>query len=323
MKAIVYTRYGSPDVLHLTDVPMPVPKDNEVRIKIHAANVTPTDCASRKADPFITRFMNGLLAPKNPILGNMLAGEVEAVGKDVTRFKIGDRIFGSADTSFGTHAEYMCLPETGILTAMPNNMSYEEAVNVPEALTPLYFLRELANLQPGQQVLINGASGALGTYGVQLAKHLGAEVTGVCSTANIELVKSLGADEVIDYTKSDFTKNGQTYDVIFDAVGKSTFGQCKNSLKQGGLFLFTVPTLRIVQDMLWTSRFGSKKAVLGLAGLHQKQENLQFLKELVEAGKLKSVIDRCYPLAQTAEAHRYVDTGRKKGNVVIEVTPAT
>lgn len=319
MKAIVYTRYGSPDVLQLKDVPMPVPKDNEVRVKIYAANVTPTDSANRSANPFIIRFINGFFAPKNQILGNMLAGEVEAVGKDVTRFKIGDRIFGSADTSFGTHAEYMCLPETGILTAMPKNMSYEEAVSVPEALTPLYFLRELAHLQPGQKVLINGASGALGTYGVQLAKHFGAEVTGVCSGVNVELVKSLGADHVIDYTQTDFTKNGQTYDVIFDAVGKSTFARCKGSLTAKGLFLFTVPTLRIAIDMLWTSKFGSKKAVLGLAGLNQKQENLQFLKELVEAGKLKSVIDRCYPLEQTADAHRYVDTGRKKGNVVIMV----
>jgi NADPH:quinone reductase-like Zn-dependent oxidoreductase len=319
MRAVVYTQYGPPDVLQIKEVEKPTPKDNEVLVKIYASTVTPTDCAYRKADPFITRFMNGLITPKIMILGNMLAGEIESVGKGVTLFKRGDQVFGSADTNFGTHAEYICLSETGVLTIKPANMSYEEAVGVPEALTSLYFLRDLAHLQRGQKILINGASGAVGTYAVQLAKYFGAHVTGVCSTANLDLVKSLGADEIIDYTKEDFTISNQTYDVIFDAVGKRSFSSCKGSLKEGGLYLFTVPTLAIVLQMLWTSKIGSKKAILGLAGLNQSKENLVFLKELVEAGIIKSVVDRCYALEQTAEAYRYVETGRKKGNVVITV----
>jgi NADPH:quinone reductase-like Zn-dependent oxidoreductase len=319
MKAVVYTEYGSPDVLQLKEVAKPSPKDNEILVRICATSVTPTDCAYRKADPFIIRFINGLMRPKNIILGNMLAGEIEAVGKAVKLFKQGDPVFGSADTDFGTHAEYKCLPEEGVVTIKPVNMTYEEAVGVPEALTALYFLRDLAHIQSGQKVLINGASGAIGTYAVQLAKYFGAEVTGVCSTTNLELVKSLGADNVIDYTKQDFTKTGQTYDVIFDAVGKSSFSRCKGSLKQSGIYLFTNPTLTIAIQMLWTSKVGSKKAILGFAGLNQSKENLIFLKELVETGKIKSVIDRCYPLAQIAEAHQYVETGRKKGNVIITV----
>jgi len=319
MKAVVYTEYGSPDVLHLKDVEKPSPKDNEILVRVCATTVTPTDCAFRKADPFIIRFMNGLIRPKNRILGNMLAGEIEAVGKDVKLFKQGDPVFGTADTDFGAHAEYKCLSEEGIVAVKPINMTYEEAVCVPEALTALYFLRDLANIQSGQKVLINGASGSVGTYAVQLAKYFGAEVIGVCSTTNLELVKSLGADKVIDYTKEDFTKSNQTYDVIFDAVGKRSFSHCKGSLKQGGVYLFTVPTLAIVLQMLWTSKIGSKKAILGFAGLNQRKENLIFLKELVETGKIKSVIDRCYPLAQVAEAYKYVETGRKKGNVVINV----
>jgi len=319
MKAVVYTEYGSPDVLHLKDVEKPSPKDNEILVRVCATTVTPTDCAFRKADPFIIRFMNGLIRPKNRILGNMLAGEIEAVGKDVKLFKQGDPVFGTADTDFGAHAEYKCLSEEGIVAVKPINMTYEEAVCVPEALTALYFLRDLANIQSGQKVLINGASGSVGTYAVQLAKYFGAEVIGVCSTTNLELVKSLGADKVIDYTKEDFTKSNQTYDVIFDAVGKRSFSHCKGSLKQGGVYLFTVPTLAIVLQMLWTSKIGSKKAILGFAGLNQRKENLIFLKELVETGKIKSVIDRCYPLAQVAEAYKYVETSRKKGNVVINV----
>jgi NADPH:quinone reductase-like Zn-dependent oxidoreductase len=319
MKAMVYTEYGSPDVLQLKEVEKPTPKDNEVLIRVYATTVAPTDCAFLTADPFIIRFMNGLTKPKNRILGNGLAGEIEAVGKEVKLFKRGDAVFGSTDTTFGAHAEYKCMSEAEVMTIKPTNMTYEEAVGVPEAMTGLYFLRDLAKLQRGQSVLINGASGAVGTYTVQLAKYFGAEVTGVCSTKNLELVKSLGADKVIDYTREDFTKNGQTYDVIFDAVAKSSFSHCKGSLKQHGLFLFTAPTLGIVFQMLWTSKVGSKKAIVGFAGLNQKKEDLVFLKELVEAGKIKSVIDRCYPLEKIAEAYRYVATGHKKGNVVITV----
>ena len=319
MKAVVYTEYGSPNVLKLQEVEKPNPKDNEILIRIHATTVAPTDCAFRKADPFIIRLMNGLTKPKNMILGSMLVGEIEAVGKDVKLFKQGDQVFGSTDANFGAYAEYKCLPEDGVVAVKPANMTDEEAVGLPEALTPLYFLRNLVHVQRGQKVLINGASGAVGTYGVQLAKYFGAEVTGVCSTTNLELVKSLGADKVIDYTQEDFTKSGETYDVIFDAVGKRSFSSCKGSLTQNGVYLFTAPKLSVMLQMLWTSKVGSKKAIVGFAGLNQKKEDLIFIKELVEAGTIKSVIDRIYPLEQIAEAHRYVDTERKKGNVIITV----
>jgi NADPH:quinone reductase-like Zn-dependent oxidoreductase len=319
MKAIVYTEYGSPDVLQLKEIDKPTPKDNEILVRVNATTVTPTDCAFLKADPFIIRFMNGLRKPKNNVLGGLLAGEIEVIGKDVSKYKVGDQVFGSTNTDFGAHAEYKCLPEDGVLSIKPPNISFEEAVGIPEALTPLYFLKELAAIQSGQKVLINGASGAVGTFSVQLAKYFGADVTGVCSTKNIELVQSLGADDVIDYTKADFAKSGQTYDIIFDAVGKRSFSQCKSALTKNGVYLTTVPSLGIVLKMLWTSKVGSKKAILGFAGLNQKQENLVFLKELVEAGHIKSVVDRCYPFEEIAESYRYVGSERKTGNVVITV----
>lgn len=322
MKAIVYTEYGSPDVLHIKEVAKPIPKDNEVQIKVHAAVVGPSDCAFRKGDPFMVKLIHGLTRPKFAILGVEFGGEIEAVGKDVTLFTKGDPVFGMSPNSFGTHAEYMCLPEDTTVVTKPAKMTYEEAAAITDgATTALTFLRDTAKIQSGQKVLINGASGAVGAYAVQLAKYYGAEVTGVCSTTNIELVKSLGADEVIDYTKTDFTKSGQTYDVIFDAVGKSSFSRCKSSLTQKGVYLTTTPALGIVFQMLWTSMRGGKKAKFATAGLVQNKDNLNFLKELFEAGKIKAVIDRCYPLEQTAEAHCYVETGRKKGNVVITVTP--
>jgi NADPH:quinone reductase-like Zn-dependent oxidoreductase len=320
MKAIVCPKYGSPDVLQLQEVKIPTPKDNEVRIRLYAAVVTPADCAFRKADPFMVRFMYGLRGPKHPILGVELAGEIDSVGKNVKLFKIGDQVFGVSPNSFGTHAEYMCLPENKTVSIKPSNATYEESAGVCDgALTALIFLRDNAKLQHGQKILINGASGSVGAYAVQLAKYYGAVVTGVCGATNLELVKSLGADKVIDYTKEDFTLGGQTYDVIFDAVGKSSFSRCKSSLKQKGVYLSTTPDLGIMLQMLWTSKMGSKKAMFTAAGLKQSKENLVFLKELFEAGKIKSVIDRCYPLEQTAEAHRYVETGHKKGNVVIKI----
>lgn len=316
MKAALYTEYGSPDVLQIEELEKPVPEDNEILVKIHATTVSATDSIFRSGIKFSARLFWGLTKPKNSILGSVLAGEVEAVGKDVTLFKPGDEIFGTADISFGAHAEYITLAEDGIFAHKPENMNYEETVVIAEGLTSLYFIRKLANTSSGQKVLINGASGAIGTFAVQLAKHFGAEVTGVSSTANLELVKSLGADHVIDYTREDFTKNHDSYDIIFDTVGKSSFSRSKQALKQDGLFLTIEMTFDILWQMLWT-KFSRKKAILGLAGLNQEKEQLMFLKELVESGKLKPVTDRSYPLSDIAEAHRYVDTGRKKGNVVI------
>ena len=320
MQAIVCPTYGSPDVLQLKEVAKPSPKDNEVLIKVHAAVVGPADCAFRKGDPFIVKLIYGLARPKFAILGVEFAGEIEAVGKDVTLFKKGDQVFGMSPNSFGAHAEYMCLPEDKPLIIKPANTTYAEAAGIVDgATTALTFIRDVAKLQRGQKVLINGASGAVGAYAVQLAKYFGAEVTGVCSTANAALVQSLGADHVVDYTKEDFTKSGQTYDVIFDAVGKSSFSRCKGALMQKGMYLSTAPTLGIVLQMLRTSMFGSKKAKFATAGLMQNKDNLTFLKDLIEAGAITSVIDRCYPLEQTAEAHRYVEQGHKKGNVVITI----
>jgi NADPH:quinone reductase-like Zn-dependent oxidoreductase len=320
MKAIVCTRYGPPDVLELKAVAKPTPKDNEVLIKVHASVVGPADCAFRKGDPFLIRLIYGLTKPRLAIQGVEFAGEIEAVGKAVTRLKSGDPVFGISPDHFGAHAEYLCLPADKPLVIKSALMSFAEAVGLCDGgLTALTFLRDKAQLQHGQTVLINGASGAVGVYAVQLAKHFGADVTGVCSTANVELVRALGADTVIDYTKADFTKTDQTYDVIFDAVGKRSFPQCKRALKPQGVYLTTVPSLAIVRDMVWTSMRGGKKATFTAAGLQQNQENLCFLNELFAAGKLKAVIDRCYLLEQVAEAHRYVETGRKRGNVVITV----
>jgi len=321
MKAIVCTKYGPPDVLQLKEVAKPTPKDNEILIRIYAAPVTAADGFMRKGEPFLGRLFLGLRKPKKTIPGGEFAGKIEAVGKDVKRFKEGDQVFGATSLGSGTYAEYISLPEKEPVAIMPANMTYEEAAAVLDGtLTALPFLRDQGNIQSKQRVLINGASGSIGTSAVQLAKHFGAEVTGVCSTANLELVKSLGADSVIDYTKEDFTKTGQTYDIIFDTVGKSSFSRCKNSLKQNGIYLNTFLGLVILLQTLWTSMIGSKKAIIMFAGLmpsSEKTKDIIFLKELIEVGKIKSVIDKRYPLEQIAEAHRYVDKGHKKGSVVI------
>jgi NADPH:quinone reductase-like Zn-dependent oxidoreductase len=316
MKAIVYTKFGPPEVLQLREVEKPTPKANEVLIKIHATTILKEDPDMRASPGF-----NGFLKPRHPILGQELAGEVAATGRDVTRFKPGDQVFGIG--MFGAYAEYKCMPEDGALALKPANLSYEEAASVPNgALTGLPFLRDKGKIHSGQTVLIYGASGSVGAAAVQLARYYGAEVTGVCSTANLEWIKSLGADHVIDYTQEDFTENGKTYDIIFDTVGKRSFSECKGSLTEEGIYLATVPTPVMMLQALWTAKRGGKKAKFVAAGLRparEKTKDLVFLTELIEAGKIKPVIDRCYPLEQIVEAHRYVEQGHKKGNVVITV----
>jgi NADPH:quinone reductase-like Zn-dependent oxidoreductase len=324
MKAVLHTAYGPPDELQLKEIETPVPKDNEVLIRIHATTVTTSDCNMRnltfvpKLFVLPMRMQFGFLSPSNNILGFDLAGQVEAAGKNVTRFKEGDQVFGTTEPALGAHAEYICLPEDAVLTTKPANMTFEEAATIPViANTALHFIRDLGHVQAGQSVLIIGASGGIGTFSVQLAKYYGAEVTGVCSTTNLELVKSLGADKVIDYTQQDFTRSGETYDVIFDAVGKSSFSRCKSSLKENGVYLVTVPKATVLFQTLWTSKAGTKR--VKMEGAPARLDNLIFLKELIEAGEMGTVIDRRYPLEQIAEAFRYVEKGHKKGNVVITV----
>ena len=323
MKAILHTKFGPPDELQLKEVEKPAPKDNEVLIKVHATTVTSTDCNVRNFTfvPGIFQlparlFMFGVFKPRINILGIDLAGEIETVGKDVRRFSEGDQVFGTPGMNLGAHAEYTCVPEDGALTIKPDNMAWEEAAAIfLGASTALFYLRDKGNIQAGHKILIYGASGAIGTYAVQLAKYYGAEVTGVCSTTNLEMVKSLGAYKVIDYTKEDYTRYGETYDLVLDTVGKTSFSRCKKSLKQNGVFLPVLMDLTELLQIVWTSMTGGKRVKGGVAG--ESVEALNFFKELIEAGKLKPVIDRCYPLEQTAEAFRYVEKGHKKGNVVI------
>ena len=328
MKAIVYTKYGPPEVLQIKEVAKPVPKDNEVLIKVHATVVTAEDPGARSGSfpPLfwlLGRSITGFIRPKRQILGGVLAGEIESTGRDVKRFKVGDQVFGINLKDAGAYAEYVCLHEDKkVLALKPANITYQEAAAANAVITAFPFLRDAGNIQAGQKVLVYGASGSVGTMSVQVAKYYGAEVTGVCSTANLELVKSLGADKVIDYTKEDFTKTGQTYDIIFDAVGKSSFSRCKRALNQSGIYLTTVITLTGLFQVLWTSLAGGKKAKFMTAGLRPPGEITKELilgGELMEAGKIKPVIDRSYPLEQIVEAHRYVETGHKKGNVVVIV----
>jgi NADPH:quinone reductase-like Zn-dependent oxidoreductase len=323
MKAIVCTKYGSPDVLKLTEVAKPIPKDNEILIKIHATTVTSGDWRVRSLNMpqgfgLISRLVFGVSKPRQPILGTELAGEVESVGKGVTKFKVGDRVFAFCGVSMACHAEYKCLPEDGLVVLKPTNLTYEEAAALSfGGTTALDFFRR-GNLQQGEKVLVNGASGAVGTAAVQLAKHFGAEVTAVCSSANVELVKSLGADRAIDYTQEDFTKNGETYDIIVDTVGTAPFSRSKSSLKERGRLLMVLGGLPEMLQIPWVLVTSNKKVIAGPAA--EIVEDLRFLAKLAEAGEFKPIIDRCYPFEQIVEANRYVDTGRKKGNVVITLS---
>jgi NADPH:quinone reductase-like Zn-dependent oxidoreductase len=320
MKAVVCTKYGPPEVLKVREVIKPVPKDNEILIKVYATSVTSGDTRIRSFRVPLSfwlpaRIALGFRSPKINILGAELTGEVESVGKDVKKFKTGDQVFAYPGHHGGGYAEYTCMGEDSAIAIKPANLTYEEAAAVPfGGNTALYFLKQ-ANIKSGQKVLIYGASGSVGTYAVQIAKYFGAEVTGVCSTSNIELVKSIGADKVIDYTKDDFSKNGEIYDVIFDTVGKSSISDCMGSLQKEGYYLQAVATPVTSLKMRWATIRNSQKLLGGTAV--PKAENLIFLKELAEMGNIKPVIDRTYPIEQIVDAHRYVDKGHKKGNVVI------
>ncbi len=321
MKAVVCTKYGSPDYLQLQEVAKPIPQSDEILVKIYATPVTAADTFMRKGTPFFSRLFLGFFRPKNPITGTGFAGKVEAVGTAVKKFKTGDEVFGETTLNFSANAEYVCVPEYGVIMKKPPKISFEEAAPICDgALTSYNFLREIAKVKEGQKVLINGASGALGTAAVQLAGYFGAEVTGVCSAKNMELVRKLGADHVIDYETTDFTKAGKQYDIIYDTIGKSSFSACKNILTKDGIYLSPVLGIPLLLQMLWTSLSGTKKAKFAATGLKPVSELralLADLKELFETGQLITLVDQSFSLEQAVEAHQYVDTGRKKGNVVL------
>lgn len=319
MKAAIYIKYGPPEVVRITEIAKPIPGNNEVLIKVHATTVNRTDCGFRSAEYFIVRFFSGLIRPKNKTLGNEFAGEIEAIGSDVKLFKPGDKVFGYNDTKFGAHAQYMVMAEKEPITTMPVNLPFEAAAPITEG--GHYALCDIraAKIRSGQNVLINGATGAIGSAAVQIVKYLGAQVTAVCGTENVELVRSLGADVVIDYKKEDFTKINQTFDVVFDAVGKSSFGKCKPLLRKGGIYMSTElgymsqnPFLALITPLL-----GGKKVFFPIPTI--SKEDVVFLKELVEKGSYKPVIDRRYPLDQIVDAYSYVETGQKTGNVIITI----
>jgi NADPH:quinone reductase-like Zn-dependent oxidoreductase len=318
MRAVVHDRYGPADVLRIAEVQRPVPKDDEVLIKIRATTVNRTDSALRAAEPFVSRFITGLRRPKRKILGSELAGEVEAVGAAVSEFEVGDQVFGVNPWRFGAHAEFVCMRESASLAHKPAGTSFEEAAAVCDgAILALGCLRP-TDPRKGQRILVYGASGSIGTAAVQLAKYFGADVTAVCDTKNVETVRSLGADQLVDYTLEDFTKNGQTYDVIFDAVGKHSFRRCKGSLNRGGFFLATDRAQNLVLAA-WTARIGDKRVVFPIPPRYTKKD-VVFLKELIEAGQYRAVIDRRYPLEQVVEATKYVETEQKTGNVVLTLS---
>ena len=331
MKAIVFTEYGTPDVLKIKEVAKPTPKDNEILVKVHATpvnygdllarnfgNLTPSEFNMPAPLYLPSRMTFGWNKPKINILGSELAGEVEAIGKDVTKFKAGDQVFAYLGMNMGANVEYVCLSESGSVALKPANLTYEEAATLPYGTIMATSLLAKANIQRGQKVLINGASGGIGSMAVQLAKHFGAEVTGVCGTPRLEFVKSLGADKVIDYTKEDFTQNGETYDLIFDVLGRSSFSRVKHSLKPNGIYLLSSFKMKALSQMLWTSLMGGKQKVI-CSFANETVESLEFVKKLVKEGKIKAIVDKSFPMEQAAEAHRYVEQGRKQGNVVIAI----
>ena len=331
MKAIVRTEYGTPDVLHLTEMEKPAPKDNEILVRVYATSVNFGDLMARDFKAVSPRKFNmpfflwlpakiafGLGKPIITVLGSELAGEVEAVGRDVTKFKTGDQVFAYLGMNMGANAEYVCIPESGSVALKPSKLSYEEAATLPYGAIMATSLLGKANLQPGQKVLINGASGGIGSMAVQLAKYYGAEATGVCGTPRLEFVKSLGVDKVIDYTREDFTQNGETYDLIFDILGRSSFSRVRRSLKPDGIYLLSSFKMKALLDMLWTSLTGSKQKVI-CAFANETPESLAFVKKLVEEGRIKAIVGKSFSMEQAAEAHRYVEQGRKQGHVVITI----
>ena len=315
MKAACYSKYGPPEVLYIKEVEKPVPKKNEILIKIKATAVNSGDCRLRKADPFAVRFFFGLFKPKRHILGSVFSGEVENVGNQVKRFGIGDEVFGHTDMHFGAYAEYIAVPETGSLAIKPVNISYNEAAAIPfGAVTALHFIKK-AMIKPGKKILVVGASGAVGSAAVQLSRSLGADVTGVCSSANSAMVKSIGASKIIDYTKEDFTQNGETYDLIFDAVNAVSVSRTLKSLNPKGILVLSAAGMWEMFQGLWFSVTGRKRIMTGV--IKHSAEDIVFLKDLIEKDKFKPVVDRIYSLEQIAEAHAYVEKGHKKGNLVI------
>ena len=322
MRAAVCRRYGPPDAVTVTDVPRPEPGDDEILVRVRAATVGVVDGLARRGSPWYARGHFGPLRPRFPVLGCDFAGQVEAAGPAVTRFGVGEAVFGTIAPRFGAHAEYVCLPEHGAVAPKPANVTYPEAAALADA-TALCFLRDKAGLRAGQAVLVNGASGAVGSSAVQLARHVGAIVTGVCSGPHIRLVRKLGAESVVDYTRADFTRAGRRYDVIFDVAGTSSFGRCRRVLNPGGVYLTTAPSPAIFAAMPWTSRFGTRRAVVAFTGLRaasEKQRDLLVIRELAEASALTPVVGACYPLARIADAYRHVDAGHKKGSIVVTMS---
>lgn len=323
MKAVITTKYGGPEVLQLDTVAKPQPKSNEVLVKIYSASITRAETMMRTGYPLIGRLFTGLSKPNNPISGTGFSGIVEAIGDEVSKFNIGDQVFGESLVSFGTYAEYICIDENGIITKKPHNIDHNQAAVVGDGgITSMNFLKKIAQIKKGQEVLIIGASGSLGSAAIQLAKHYGANVTGVCSAANKKMVFSLGADSVVDYMKEDVTQLGKAYDIIYDTVGKSSFKLCKKILTEEGKYMSPVLNFSLLMTVLWTSIFGKKKAYFSATGALSKEIIKSFLekmRELIEANKFKSVIDKTYKLESAVRAHQYIDTGRKKGNVVFEI----